>query len=59
MPADEREATANVIAAAPELYEALKEFVESEWMVTHDWGGDRDAVREKADKALAKADGKP
>jgi len=52
-------ANAHLIAAAPELYEALKGYMESEWMVTHDWGGDRDAVREKAEKAINKAEGKP
>jgi hypothetical protein len=39
-----------------ELYDALKVFAEAEWMVTHDWGGDRDAVRKQADAALARYD---
>ena len=52
------EANAHLIAAAPDLYEALEEIINSEWMVTHDWGGDRNSVMEKGRKALAKARGK-
>ena len=40
------------------MYEALKELREAEWMVTHDWGGDREEVLKKANEALAKAEGK-
>lgn len=39
--------------AAPYLLEALKELLEAEWMVTHDWGGDRDAVLKKGRRAVA------
>lgn len=53
---NEKKANAKLISAAPELYEALKELLESEWMVTHDWGGDRNAVIGKAKEALKKAE---
>ena len=39
-----------------EMYEALKELIEAEWMVSHDWGGDRGAILNKASKALAKVE---
>ena len=32
--------------------EALREMREAEWMVTHDWGGDRQAVLDKVDAVL-------
>ena len=51
-------ANANLIAAAPDLLEALETIINSEWMVSHDWGGDRDAVMDKAEAAIAKARGK-
>ena len=35
------------------LVEAAHTLLRSEWMVTHDWGGDRDAVIQRLDKALA------
>ena len=35
------------------LVEALEGLITAEWMVTHDWGGDREAVLEKAKQALA------
>lgn len=34
--------------------EALKALAAAEWMVTHDWGGDRPSVLEQARAALAK-----
>jgi len=37
------------------LVEALKELLDAEWMVSHDWGGDRQAVIGKAKSALASA----
>jgi hypothetical protein len=35
------------------LRAALKEFREAEWMVTHDWGGDRPELLDRVDAALA------
>lgn len=32
---------------------ALKAWRDAEWMVTHDWGGDREAVHNQGDEALA------
>lgn len=32
--------------------EALKEFKTAEWMVTHDWGGDRQSVIKKAEEVI-------
>ena len=55
---DENEANTNLIAAAPDLLEALETIINSEWMVSHDWGGDRDAVMDKATAAINKARGK-
>lgn len=37
------------------LVDALKKLLKAEWMVTHDWGGDREAVKEMACKALRAA----
>lgn len=54
---EEHAANARLIAAAPDLLEALESLVSSEWMVTHSWGGDRDAVMAKARAAIAKARG--
>ena len=34
------------------LREALKELLDAEWMMSHDWGGDRQAVLQKAKSAL-------
>ena len=48
-------ANAQLIAAAPDLLEALVDLVDAEWMVSNDWGGDRDTVYEKAKAAIAKA----
>lgn len=45
-------------AAAPALAEALEALLSAEWMVTHDWGGDRDGVTEKARAALEAARGR-
>lgn len=35
------------------LKETLRELMESEWMVTHDWGGDRAGLFEKVRAVLA------
>lgn len=48
---------AHLIAAAPELLKVLEDLVEAEWMVSHDWGGDRDTPLTKARAAIAKAKG--
>jgi len=37
------------------LERALIGLIEAEWMVTHDWGGDREAVMTQARAALDKA----
>ena len=54
-------ANAKLIAMAvnnhAKLVEALRELVDAEWMVTHDWGGDRAAVLSKASSLLAQIDG--
>jgi hypothetical protein len=34
------------------LRKALKALVDAEWMVSHDWGGDREAVIDQAYAAL-------
>jgi hypothetical protein len=36
---------------------ALAGLVDAEWMVTHDWGGDREAVLKVAREALASTGG--
>jgi hypothetical protein len=38
--------------------DALHEMLRAEWMVTPDWGGDRDHAVDRAWKALRKATGK-
>jgi hypothetical protein len=40
-------------AGAAGLREALEVLKKAEWMVTHDWGGDREAVMNQVDAALA------
>lgn len=52
---DDNLANAKLIAAAPDLLDALQTMLKSEWMVTHDWGGDRDSVLIKAEQAIEKA----
>jgi hypothetical protein len=37
--------------AIKQVYSALVELLGAEWMVTHDWGGDRDGVLERAKQA--------
>lgn len=39
------------------LVGALDDLLEAEWMVTHDWGGDRDSIYDKAQAVLAAAKG--
>jgi hypothetical protein len=52
--AEEGSQTVKMLMAENErLREALYELRNAEWMVTHDWGGDREAVLAKADAALA------
>ena len=34
------------------LLETLKEFYDAEWMVSHEWGGDRDSILSKVEKLL-------
>ena len=41
-------------ARVRELEEVLSELLNAEWMVTHDWGGDRDTLLNKAKQALEK-----
>lgn len=41
-------------AAVAELIEAAEAFRKAEWMVTHDWGGDRETVANRLDDALAR-----
>lgn len=49
-----------LIAAAPELLEALKALRGDEWRCSVDWGPrlERDTINAKADAAIAKAEGK-
>ena len=44
-------------ADAAVLREALHDLVEADWMVSHDWGGDRDGVMKRARQALAASKG--
>lgn len=44
-------------AAVAELIEATMALRKAEWMVTHDWGGDRDSVNKRVDDALAPVSG--
>lgn len=37
-----------------ELFECLKALRDAEWMVTHDWGGDREAILARVDAAIVK-----
>lgn len=34
------------------LFKALRALRRAEWMVTHDWGGERDRVMREVDRAL-------
>jgi hypothetical protein len=52
------EANARLIAAAPDMYEALKSIVEDHEFCGDDWGDRRDAWIETARATLAKAEGK-
>jgi hypothetical protein len=53
-------ANADLMAAAPDLLEALKALVNARWMVSVDWCPQEnyDAVMEVANSAIAKAEGK-
>lgn len=44
----------NLTPREGELFECLKALRDAEWMVTHDWGGDRDAVIARVDAAILK-----
>jgi len=58
---DEHRANANLIAAAPEMYEALKEWQslrDDTELSTNDYLLRRDALQEDINNALAKAEGK-
>lgn len=55
---EEQIANARLIATAPALVETLRELLDAEWMVTHDWGGDRDSVFDKALAVLNSIEGK-
>ena len=37
-----------------EIYDRLKSLYDAEWMVTHDWGGDREAILKSVRKVLRK-----
>lgn len=50
-------ANARLIASSPDLLEALESLLGAEWMVSHDWGGDRSLVIKQAQAAIAKAKG--
>lgn len=49
--------TTKLKAAA--LAKAVRELLKSEWMVTHDWGGDRQSVLSKTQAALAAYEAAP
>lgn len=51
-------ANARLIAAAPDMYEALKSIVEDHEFCGDDWGDRRDAWIETARAVLAKVEGK-
>ena len=40
-----------------EMLEMLKEMVSAEWMMSHDWGGDREGLLKKADALITKIEG--
>lgn len=46
-----------IIPLVAELINATKELRKAEWMVTHDWGGDRESVNRRVDAALARVVG--
>jgi hypothetical protein len=37
--------------AVKQVYDSLVELLGAEWMVTHDWGGDREAVIDRAKRS--------
>ena len=55
---EKAKADAWLLAAAPCLLEACKALLKAEWMVTHDWGGDRDSVIKMVEAAIRKAEGR-
>ena len=42
----------NSQSAKQRLLDALRALVKAEWMVTHDWGGDRQSVLKQARAAI-------
>ena len=54
-----REANARLIAAAPEMAEALRELLEDEWRMSPDWGpqSEREPILAKARALLARING--
>jgi ribonuclease HI len=45
---------ARLMSKNKELLETLEEFYNAEWMVSHDWGGDRDSILNKVADVLIK-----
>ncbi|MEH6451330.1 MAG: hypothetical protein V7765_21895 [Oleispira sp.] len=45
----------NLVDQNKALRAALADLVKAEWMVSHDWGGDRKTVVDNANKALEQA----
>ena len=43
----------DLAALCRQLEAALRDIITAEWMVTHDWGGDRKAVIDAAEATLA------
>jgi len=41
-----------------DLLEALKALLKAEWMVSHDWGGDRESVIKQVKAAIRRAEGR-
>ena len=42
-----------------EVLKVLRLVIESEWMLSHDWGGDRNAVLATINAIIARIEGKP
>lgn len=43
---------AKLLLSSVRLAEAAQEMLDAEWMVSHDWGGDRYSVKEKLQNAI-------